>query len=120
MAMLNRRNFLSVLCATLVAPDPDKLLWKPGARLVSVPSGKKLIAAPAWYLYFGAQKNPSFLESYLGFGTWGLDQIPDISTSEDVRRHALSEFAKLDSRYSYCSWYAADGVSTVKGEIIRA
>lgn len=33
---MNRRSFLSVLAATLVA-DPERALWVPGKKLISIP-----------------------------------------------------------------------------------
>ena len=33
---MNRRGFLSTLAAGLVL-DPEQLLWKPGAKLISIP-----------------------------------------------------------------------------------
>lgn len=116
---MKRRGFLSALCAALVTPDPDKLLWKPGARLISIPSGNKLINARDWSLWFSAQKNPTPLEAYIGFGivSWpnGI-----VHSSADVHARALKEMQGLDSRYSYCQWVAYDGADSVKGEIICA
>lgn len=43
---MNRRGFLAFAAALLVAPDPDQLLWRPGARLISIPAPRAL--AP-WY-----------------------------------------------------------------------
>lgn len=34
---MNRRSFLAAAAALLVAPDPEQLLWRPGARLISIP-----------------------------------------------------------------------------------
>ncbi len=34
---MNRRGFLTTLAAGLVAPDPEKLLWVPGRKLISIP-----------------------------------------------------------------------------------
>lgn len=34
---LGRRGFLSVLMAAAVAPDPERLLWTPGKKLISIP-----------------------------------------------------------------------------------
>lgn len=33
---MNRRNFLSLLAASLTL-DPERLLWRPGAKLISIP-----------------------------------------------------------------------------------
>lgn len=35
---LGRRGFLSVLLAAAVAPDPERLLWTPGKKLISIPA----------------------------------------------------------------------------------
>lgn len=40
---LGRRGFLSVLMAAAVAPDPERLLWTPGKKLISIP----LISIPS-------------------------------------------------------------------------
>ena len=36
---MKRRNFLSMLAAAFVA-DPERLLWRPGAKLISIPPAK--------------------------------------------------------------------------------
>jgi hypothetical protein len=41
---MNRRTFLSALAATFVA-DPEKALWVPGKKLISVPKPR---VSPAW------------------------------------------------------------------------
>lgn len=35
---MTRRSFLAAVAAAFVAPDADELLWRPGARLISVPA----------------------------------------------------------------------------------
>lgn len=35
---MTRRSFLATLAAAFVAPDADELLWRRGARLISVPA----------------------------------------------------------------------------------
>jgi hypothetical protein len=34
---MTRRGFLGAIAAALVAPDPEQLLWRPGAKLISIP-----------------------------------------------------------------------------------
>lgn len=36
---MNRRNFLSLLAASLTL-DPERLLWTPGKKLISIPKPK--------------------------------------------------------------------------------
>lgn len=49
---MNRRGFLTALCAALAAPpDPDKLLWTPGARLISIPKKIKRCKITTYYRY---------------------------------------------------------------------
>lgn len=40
--MTSRRSFLAALAAAFVAPDPERLLWVPGARVISVPAPRTL------------------------------------------------------------------------------
>lgn len=48
--MVTRRGFLASLAAALVAPDPERLLWRPGARLISIPRPASPISyiSPEW------------------------------------------------------------------------
>jgi len=41
---MNRRNFLSILgtVAATAALDPERLLWVPGAKMISVPADRKI------------------------------------------------------------------------------
>lgn len=39
---MNRRGFLGALMATMVV-DPEKLLWVPGKKLISIPEPKPLL-----------------------------------------------------------------------------
>lgn len=55
--MLNRRGFLTALAGAFVAPDPEKLLWVPGKKLISVPKAPRVevcifppLPMPAWYV----------------------------------------------------------------------
>ncbi len=42
---MNRRSFFSALAAiaATAALDPERLLWRPGAKLISIPQGPRLI-----------------------------------------------------------------------------
>lgn len=47
---MRRRSFLAAIAAAFVAPDPEKLLWQPGKKLISIPAPPR-IALPvpiAW------------------------------------------------------------------------
>lgn len=89
---MNRRGFLTALCAALAAPpDPDKLLWTPGKKLISVPSGKKLISADYWSVLFQREKNISGCAAYQGLclvggEPWGSH--PLIKTNMDAMMYA--------------------------------
>lgn len=39
--MTSRRGFLGVLAAAMAA-DPEQLLWRPGAKLISIPKPRRL------------------------------------------------------------------------------
>jgi hypothetical protein len=59
---MNRRGFLTAIAATLAgaALDPEKLLWEPGKKLISIPNP---VFADAGLRYFGlmldlSQQNP--------------------------------------------------------------
>lgn len=47
---MRRRSFLAAIAAAFVAPDPEKLLWLPGKKVISVPPARKVeLATPvAW------------------------------------------------------------------------
>ena len=89
---MNRRGFLTALCAAIAAPpDPDKLLWTPGKKLISIPSGKKLISAYLWSIMFHREKNVSGHMAYQGFGLMGGEpwgHHPLIKTNKDAVEYA--------------------------------
>lgn len=35
---MRRRSFLAAIAAAFVSPDPERLLWQPGKKLISLPS----------------------------------------------------------------------------------
>ena len=39
---MNRRLFLGAIASAFVA-DPERLLWRPGAKLISIPKPRKLL-----------------------------------------------------------------------------
>jgi hypothetical protein len=47
---MNRRGFLSALIAagTAAAIDPEKLLWEPGRKLISIPKPGPMIVSDGW------------------------------------------------------------------------
>lgn len=117
---MDRRGFISALCAAMAAPDPDKLLWKPGAKLISVPKGPKLIEAKDWSLWFSMDKNPTPLNAYMSFGIMSWPRPAGVTwKSTDVLSRAKQKLNELDSRYTFCRWYARDGKDFVIGEILR-
>lgn len=52
---MNRRGFLTALAGAFVAPDPERLLWVQGKKLISIPTPKVTLATfpplplPEWY-----------------------------------------------------------------------
>lgn len=40
---MRRRSFLAAIAAAFVAPDPEKLLWQPGKKLISIPAPRKVV-----------------------------------------------------------------------------
>jgi hypothetical protein len=101
---MKRRGFLSALCATLVASDPDELLWRPGARLISVPSGNKLITADLWSILFQKEKNVNAFHSYASFclmGGGNFGPHPLIKTNKDALDYARNyrKFYYPDHKY---------------------
>lgn len=45
---MNRRGFLAALAAAVVC-EPDRLLWEPGKRLISIPAPPKVVIPAGWY-----------------------------------------------------------------------
>jgi hypothetical protein len=48
---MNRRGFLGLLGAFAASAvlDPEKLLWEPGKKLISIPAPSQIIMSPADY-----------------------------------------------------------------------
>jgi len=40
---MRRRSFLAAIAAAFVAPDPERLLWQPGKKLISIPAPKPIV-----------------------------------------------------------------------------
>ncbi len=58
---MNRRLFLSTLAAGLAGAtlDPEKLLWTPGKKLISIPAPQKLLGPlPYWYTVYYSPRSP--------------------------------------------------------------
>lgn len=57
--MTNRRSFLTVLAGAMVI-DPEKLLWRPGAKLISIPAPQPspMRLGELWQVY---SKQPFFV-----------------------------------------------------------
>lgn len=112
--MLNRRGFLTILSGALLAPDPEKLLWQPGKRLISIPSGRKLIGVERYSIWTFVNPAASFY-SMRSTGTdyWGsLGGI----TSADVERAAAKVFKpNIHKRVCWAVWN--DQHEIVSGEI---
>lgn len=44
---MRRRSFLAAIAAAFVAPDPEKLLWVPKRKVISIPAPRKVeLATP--------------------------------------------------------------------------
>lgn len=115
---MNRRGFLSSLAATLVAPDPDKLLWRPGARLISVPSGQKLIEATDWSIWFAPAKY--ITHEYQKYGIWGMF-APFCGNGYIWKSFTIEKRARelmlAHTQCKYVSWRAWNEKEEVIGEI---
>lgn len=37
---MTRRNLIKALVGAFVAPDPERLLWTPGKKLISIPAAR--------------------------------------------------------------------------------
>lgn len=48
---MRRRSFLAAIAAAFVAPDPEKLLWVPGKKVISVPPPRAVPAPRRVKLY---------------------------------------------------------------------
>lgn len=47
---MRRRSFLAAIAAAFVAPDPEKLLWQPGKKLISIPAAQVAAPEPVCYI----------------------------------------------------------------------
>ncbi len=45
---MTRRGFLGALLGTAVSPDPERLLWVPGRKLISIPRSNVIAVSPDW------------------------------------------------------------------------
>lgn len=45
---MNRRGFLAALAGAFVT-DPERLLWVPGKKLISIPAPPKVFIQAGWY-----------------------------------------------------------------------
>lgn len=120
---MNRRGFLAALGAAMVAPDPDKLLWTPGARLISVPTQKKLIQAEFWSIWLYG--DVSGFVGYKDYGVFGGDKYAAdfgigggslTKTSADVCADAKARLLK-NPTYKRALWEAHSGSDKILGEI---
>lgn len=79
--MLNRRGFLTALAGAFVA-DPDRLLWVPGKKLISVP---KVISVP----------KPRVVTATVSFRLGDIVTIPGFNVVDPVTRKATNELRKF-------------------------
>lgn len=80
---MNRRGFIGSLIASAVL-DPDKLLWRPGARLISIPKPRNrrvLHKGDHLSISFDAAPNCLFGQMYAILDA----EIPEDSTIHDLR-----------------------------------
>lgn len=60
---MNRRSFLAALAGATL--DPERLLWRPGQRLISIPTPQAKDAfaylAHAWGIHFGVEGDQGVL-----------------------------------------------------------
>jgi hypothetical protein len=84
---MNRRGFLAAVAGAFVA-DPEKLLWTPGAKLISIPAPSKVVIPEGWApavdyscfgipscLYYHSEKGV-YREFLLGFHPSGYRPSP--------------------------------------------
>ncbi len=91
MTTSSRRNFLSMLAASF-ALDPERLLWKPGAKLISIPKAVEFTPL--------------------------LDQI-NIETLMHLRRDMLYDNFFTDAAWRKSARYAAmDGGETLQQPLV--
>jgi hypothetical protein len=78
---MNRRGFLGALLAGATL-DPERLLWRPGAKLISIPSPPRAI----WF-----EAEPICARAFRLLGLLRVDETP---RPEDMR-YALATLARL-------------------------
>ena len=74
---MRRRSFLAAIVAAFVAPDPEKLLWQPGKKLILIPPAPKVGFAATVYAQFNLDLPllSALWNSQLG---WRVVQIDDV------------------------------------------
>lgn len=121
---MNRRGFLTALCAAMAAPDPDKLLWKPGAKLISVPSGHKLIPAQFWSIWVYGEV--SKFSGYADYGVlgdqkycsdFGIGGGSSTKTSRDIIEDVKYRLKNNKGRYKKAIWFVENTYEKFSGEI---
>jgi hypothetical protein len=79
---VNRRQLLKLFGwgAAALAADPEKLVWVPGQKLISLPSSSTEIYEVMEEFYFSpaikaiiSRIDDQFLKSYLGLNTWQIN-----------------------------------------------
>jgi hypothetical protein len=80
--MVNRRGFLASLAgAAAIALDPDRALWVPGAKLISVPAPSVVEHFFYWFdyagrLYAGPAAHSLACSVELDVLSWGANDDP--------------------------------------------
>lgn len=82
---MRRRSFLAAIAAAFVAPDPEKLLWVPGKKVISVPPPVTVPAPRKLKLY--SRYELMDVTTHSSVYPWRtLVAVPTLDSSENARR----------------------------------
>lgn len=93
--MLNRRGFLAALAGgAAVAADPERLLWRKGAKLISIP--RALFVGPQYHIFGADMEIPSSLIALSEDGLRRYYIDPAVKVVQDqINRVMLSRYELL-------------------------
>jgi hypothetical protein len=99
---MNRRSFLTALASALVL-DPERLLWVPGQKLISIPKPSK-----PRYLHIDGQIAFPFYDSSNGLARWFVMYREMPLGKVLVEQHLAPDFDSLDrieiGSPMHCRW----------------
>ena len=121
---MNRRGFLTALCAALAAPpDSDKLLWTPGKKLISIPSGKKLISVDYWSIWLYTNPRLEYNDTLVRYSNYAVFPVTYgtcARKSSELENEARERLVAHGGRYRRAIWFAENRTEKTFGEIIYA